>query len=128
MFQQAKKIAANTISRKPDNVLPSVILRLQAQQISGTLSANYRDSKTAVQKVASNSPEYPGTCVTTEFLRSKSHSWQAHLECISCYLIKGEGVWWSKTGSSFLFLDGDDSPDYLKVHHSHIFDLCHFRI
>ena len=43
---------------------------------------------------------------------SRIHSWQAHLQCISSYLVFGEVVWWKENVSGYLFLDGDNDPEY----------------
>lgn len=40
------------------------------------------------------------------------HSWQAHLERISHYLIYGEGVLWEYRNGSFVFYDGDSDEDF----------------
>jgi hypothetical protein len=123
MFQQAKKVAMNTTNRKPENVIPSIMLRLQAQQVCGKLSETYQASETKVNKVATDLPPFCGTSLTSKFISSKSRSWQAHLERISSYLVVGEGVWWSKKGNSFIFHDGDHDPDY----HTKGPQLKHFR-
>ena len=53
-------------------------------------------------------------------IRSRLSSWQAHLERICKYLVKGQGVWWDKT---VLFLDGESNPDY----HTEGPQLKHYR-
>ncbi len=73
-------------------------------------------------KVAAKVSPYNGTSITSEFISSRSSSWQGHLERISCYL-EGEGIWWSKNDASFVFFDGDVDPDY----HSEGPALKHFR-
>ena len=55
VFQQAKTIAKNTTNRKPENVIPSIMLRLQAKQINGNLSSTFAAAET---KVAKNLPEF----------------------------------------------------------------------
>jgi hypothetical protein len=110
IFQQAKTIA-NTTNRKPENVLPSILLRLQAKQLNGKMSLTLSAAETEVRKVARNVPEYECTSVTPSFISSRSCSWQAHLERISPYL---EGKWWLKNGgsNSLTFFDGDRDPDF----------------
>ena len=44
--------------------------------------------------------------VTNSFLRSRSHSWQAHLQHISSYSVLKE-LWWKITPDGFAFYDGD---------------------
>ena len=112
MFQQAKKTATNTTNRRPENVIPPVMLRVQAKQLSGKLSTMFRSSETAVKRVCANIPSFNGTAVTTSFINLRIHSWQAHLQCISSYLVFGEVVWWKENVSGYLFLDGDNDPEY----------------
>ena len=49
---------------------------------------------------------YTGTAITKEFLASRMSSWQVHLQSISPYLAKGEGIWWSQTDLTYTFHDG----------------------
>ena len=124
LFQQAKKIAISTTNRKPENVIPSIMLRPQAKQLSGKVSAMYQASETEVVKVAAKVPPFNGTSVTSEFITSRLRSWQGHLERISSYLVVGEGIWWSKkVDDLFVFNDGDTDIDY----RSEGPDLKHFR-
>ena len=55
IFQQAKQIALKCTNRKPENVIPSVLIRLQAKGITGKLSNIYQSAKTRVENVASKS-------------------------------------------------------------------------
>lgn len=113
IFQQAKTIASNTTNRKPENVIPSIVLRLQAKQLNGKLSSTFAAAETEVKKVAKNVPQFERTCVSSSYINSRSYSWQAHVERISHYLVLGEGKWWKRNGSSnsFTFFDGDGDPD-----------------
>lgn len=115
IFQQAKTIARCTTNRKPENVIPSIMLRLQAKQLNGKLSSTFEAAETEVRKVAKNVPEFERTCISSSFINSRSYSWQAHVERISHYLVLGEGKWWQKNESSdsFTFFDGDRDPDSL---------------
>ena len=88
------------------------MLRIQAKQPSGKLSTMFRSSETAVKRVCANIPSFNGTAVTTSFINLRIHSWQAHLQCISSYLVFGEVVWWKENVSGYLFLDGDNDPEY----------------
>ena len=82
MFQQAKKIARNTTNRKPENVIPSILLRLQAKQIMGKLSLAYQASETEVKKVATTVKPCGGTTVSDYFVTHTS-SWQ-HMYIYTC--------------------------------------------
>ena len=123
LFQQAKKIAASTTNRKPENVIPSIMLRLQAKQINGKISSMYQASETEVKKIAAKVPSFSGTSLTSEFITSRSSSWQGHLERISTFLVLGEGVWWEKSGSLFVFHDADTDLNF----NSEGPELKHFR-
>ena len=41
----------------------------------------------------------------------RNHSWQAHLERISPFLVYGKGVWWVEREDSYHFLDGATDPE-----------------
>ena len=111
IFQQAKHIAEETTNRRPENVIPSILIRLQAQAITGKLSGIYHSAKTRVEKVASNCRTFNGTKVSKSFVDARLHSWQAHLKRISAYLVS-KNVWWKATSEGYEFNDGDDDPEF----------------
>lgn len=49
--------------------------------------------------------------VQNSFVTQREHSWQAHLERISPFLVN-ERRWWAETPNSYEFMDGDKDPDY----------------
>ena len=106
LFQQAKQIASRCTNRKPDNVITEVLVRIQAKNISGSLSSVYKSAKSRVDTHASKSCPFQRTKIGTEFVASRPHSWQAHLKRISRFLLKGK-VWWDSTDDEFFF-DGDE--------------------
>jgi len=65
-----------------------------------------------VKRVAATVPSFSCTMVSEDFVRSRSRSWQIHLERISSFLLCGEGVWWQKVGSTYRFFDGDGDADF----------------
>ena len=108
IFSQARRSASLTSNRQPQNVLSTTVLRLQAKnKLTDTCGYN-GDSRVA--KAAANVPAYKGTHIDKEFLKHRSHSWEAHLLRISDYLVPGKGVWWKETASSYVFIDGDRDP------------------
>ena len=112
LFQQAKSIASKCSNRKPDNVISSVLLRLQAREISGKLSNMYGKVESRVGSVASKSAtSYYGTTVSKTFIEERPHSWQAHLSRISSFLIQ-EQIWWKEEPENVVFFDGDNDPNY----------------
>ena len=122
IFQQAKQIAQRCTNRKPENIIPSVLIRIQAKGMTGVLSNVYQSANTRVESVACKTPSFAGTQVTKSFILARSHSWQAHLKRISCFLFPSK-VWWNTTPDGFLFNDGDSDPEYRAEGP----DLCHFR-
>ena len=88
------------------------MLRIQAKQLSGKLSNMFRSSERAVKRVCAIIPSFNRTAVTTFFRNSRIHSWQGHLQRISSYLVFSEGVLWKESVSGYLFLDGDNDPEY----------------
>ena len=112
LFSQIKHISQRATNRKPDNVLTTVLLSLQAKEESGTGTTvtTIQKQGTMVSEVAKNVPPYNGPYISTDFLKCRMPSWQAHLERISTYLRMGEGVWWDKKDSGYQFRDADTDP------------------
>ena len=65
---------------------------------------------TQVSSIAKHLPKLPGTAIKRTFIKHRVASWQIHLQRISPFLTRGEGVWWKHTDDGFRFLDGDDDP------------------
>ncbi len=112
LFGQAKQIALNTTNRKPNNVIPEILLRLQIKQNEGKLISALRAGQTKVSKVAKHVSAYPGTRVDKQLLTNRSSSWQAHLQRLSTYLVLGHGEWWREDEAGFVFHDSDSDPDF----------------
>jgi len=112
MFQQMKQTAVRTTNRHPGNVVSSILLHLQAKQLAGQLSQSLEHGESRVKKASVGVPPFSGTVVSRDFVRSRSSSWQAHLERISSFLVCGEGLWWQKTQDGFRFFDGDSDPSF----------------
>ena len=108
-FSQIKHIGLKATNRRPENVLTTVLLSMQAKDLTGTNSTttSLKRQATMVTEVANKVPPYSGTVISTEFLKTRMASWQAHLQRISPYLIHGEGVWWKREQQSYRFLDSD---------------------
>ncbi len=79
-------------------------------------------ASTRVENVANKCKPYKGMEISNSFIASRSHSWQAHLQCISTYLVSKE-VWWKTTADGFCFHDSDIDPEY----HPEGPSLHHFR-
>lgn len=119
LFSQVKHVSMRATNRKPDNVLTTVLLSMQAEEIVKTGPNATQDS--IVSRVSKQVPPYKGTRVSKSFVNSRIQSWQAHLETISPYLEHG-GVWWQAAEGGYTFFDSDSDSEY----NSHGPDLMHF--
>ena len=122
LFGQARTIAESCTNHHPDNVIPQIMLRLQAKQEQHEVLASVSKGDSQVSHVAKDLPPLPGTIVTSSFIRKREDSWQIHLQQISPFLVAGVGVWWSYTSNGFVFHDGDTDPAnssdaFLLMHH-----------
>ena len=86
----ASKIATTTSNRKPENVLPNILLRLQAgaQRDRNTLEEQNYSIRTAAKPL----PPATNTTVTKVMMRKYAFNLQAHLNRIAPYLEAGQGV------------------------------------
>ena len=112
LFSQAKHIGLKATSRKPENVLPTILLCMQARPNTGNCLQSIHKQDSMVSVAASHVCKYTGTYISYTFLSSRLSSWQAHLMRISSYLKHGEGVWWKKEEHGVRFLDGANDPHF----------------
>ena len=84
LFSQVKRVSMRATNKKPDNVLTTVLLGMQAKEIIKTGPNATQDS--IVSRVSKQVPPYKGTYVFKSFVNSCIQSWKAHLERISPYL------------------------------------------
>ena len=96
LFSQAKHVGLTATNRKPENVLPTILLCMQTRQNTRDCLQSICQQDSMVTAAASQLDEYPGTYISYNFLSSRLASWQAHLMRISSFLKHGEGVWWKK--------------------------------
>ena len=82
-----------------------------------------KTANSSVAWAARELPKYKGTTITSEFISSRSKSWQCHLQRIAHYLLPGKGVWWEDTHNGYWFFDGSDDP----ISHPEGPVLRHFR-
>ena len=112
LFGQAKNMVQNTTNRQPATVIPNVLLRLQARQKKGMLHKEYHQSCNRISKeIQEMRGEPKNTVVELDYISNRMQSWEAHLQRISPYLTKGEGVWWQKTHTGYMFMDGHGEAD-----------------
>lgn len=131
LFGQGRIIAESCTNHHLENVIPQVMLRLQAKQERHMAMASVEKGDTQVSHVAKDLPKLPGTTVKISFIGHRKDSWQIHLQRISPFLIAGEGVWWTGVGGGFHFWDGDgdsstqseDSFTLLHFHQNSVVDV-----
>ena len=123
LFGQGRKAAEMASNRHPQNVITTVLLRLQAKKETGKMLHSVNEADSQVSKAALNVHIVEGSTFAKRFITQRKHSWQAHLERISPFLLEGEGVWWNEEGDSYKFYDGATDPPY----HSQGPKLLHFR-
>jgi len=92
LFGQVKRIAENTTNRKPENILPNVLLRLQAKKERHDIYTVHQNQANAISKDARAICTSENTIFEAAFISQRLDSWQAHLEEIACYLLPGK-VW-----------------------------------
>jgi len=107
----SEDIASNTSNRKPESVIPNILLRLQAKQKQTNLYSSMQASSSRISKETEGVAQYTNknTVITHDFIKSRTSSWQGHLQRVSHYLKQGEGQWWKGTDSGYEFHDGDNS-------------------
>ena len=104
LFSQAKHISLRATSRKPENVLPTILLSLQAREKLGDMQQSIRKQDSIVSAVAKKLPPFEGTFVDAGFISRRIQSWQGHLQRISTYLQHRENVWWKRENNGFSIL------------------------
>ena len=112
LFGQARRSASAASNRHPQNVLSTIILRLQAKATFKDKPDAEKTADSIVSKAGTDVPRYRGTMISKSFSDAHQRSWQVHLKRISHYLIVNKGVWWEETASHFHFFDGDDDPEF----------------
>ena len=123
IFGQARQIGEDCTNHHADNVIPQIMLRLQAKQEQREIMASVKKGDSQVAHVAKDMPLLPGTKVKSTYIQEREDSWQVHLQRISPFLVAGEGVWWSQTPNGFVFHDGDTDP----ANPNDAFSLMHHR-
>ena len=124
--------AAKCTDRKPENMLPGILKRLQVKQASTSAAINptleLRSKNSRISTHAMGLSAYEGTVVRKAWVQQRPHAWQAHLERIAHFLVEGKGQWWKvfDTGEdiAFQFNDGDSEPKSLLPEKP---QLLHFR-
>ena len=72
LFSQAKHISLCATNWKPENVLPTILLSLQARQKKSEAQQSVQKQETIVSSLAKSLPPYPGTTISKLFKRGHS--------------------------------------------------------
>ena len=112
LYGQARRTAEATSNWHPENIIFTVLLRLQAKKELGKILHCVNEADSQVSKAAANLSAFKESKFSKCFVEYRLHSWQAHLERISPFLLEGEGVWWREFNGIYYFMDGDDDPNY----------------
>jgi hypothetical protein len=83
LFGQGRTIAESCTNHHLENIIPQVMLRLQAKQERHMAMVSVEKGDTQVSPVAKDLPNFPGTTVKASFIRHRQDSWQNHLQSIS---------------------------------------------
>ena len=123
LFSQAKHISLRATNRKVENVLPTILVSMQARQSLGNCQHSIQKQNSMVSTAATKLSSYTGTYISHTFISRRLSSWQAHLMRISSYLKHGKGIWWKSEENRIRFLDSANDPAYQSVGPK----LLHFR-
>ena len=111
LFGQIKRIAEITSNRKPENILPNILLRLQAKAECRDIFTTYHSQSNAISKDARAVCTSENSVFEIEFIEQRLDTWQAHLEDIACILLPGS-IWWQTRDNKIEFFDGNMQPDF----------------
>lgn len=103
LFGQGRRIAETCTNHHPENVIPQIMLRLQAKQEQAALLLSIEKADTQVSTIAQHLPPLPGMRLKKPFIEKRTDSWQLHLQRICPFLLAGPGVWWEPTEDGFHF-------------------------
>ncbi len=112
LFSQIKRISLRATNRKTDNVLPTILLCIQARQKMDDYKPLATKQEGTVTSASHKVEPYQGTEIEKSFINSRLQSWQAHLERTSTFLQHGENTWWEETSESYKFFDSDTDASY----------------
>ena len=101
IFGQARAIAKKRTNRHPENMIPQILLRMQAKQDQRKVIQSVQQAETQVSKTAYHLKHFNSSHFTKAFLKQHGRSWQVHIQRISPFLAKGKGVWWQPIPDGF---------------------------
>ena len=83
-------------NRRPGDIITPSLVRLQAEQhMAETRQGNaVKAQESQISKYYKVLPPFPNTIIPHRYIMRNPREYQAHLQCISDFLVCGEGVWW----------------------------------
>ena len=110
---QAKKIGEDTTSRRPNDIVPTVMVRLQAE-LERQDSHKPGQVESEIGKIAKKL--YPLRCTKVnrnfgDATDAEKANFLALMKAISPYLQQGPNVWWHKEPNEIVFHDGAWEPE-----------------
>ena len=110
---QTRRIAEATTSRRPNEIVPTVLLRMQAET-ENKLTSSLLDTESQLRKLAAKLQPLQNTIVDIKQLTSAGdkENFRALMRMISPYLKRGPGVWWAIEDGLIIFRDGSEEPDF----------------
>ena len=114
LFGQGRKAAEMASNRHSENIISTALLRLQAKKETGKMLHSVNEADSQVSRAAATIRTCTSSASTFKktFVAERQHSWQAHLERISPFIVHGEGVWWEQDEAAYYFRDGPDDLDF----------------
>lgn len=113
LFGQAKNMVQTTTNRQPNNVIPNILLRLQAKRMKGEMYKSYKSKiPKEIRELRKSESHTINTLIAKAFLIGRMSSWQAHLQRIGPFLEPEIGIWWRSTDECYEFLDSNNEPNF----------------
>ena len=109
---QTRAIATATTSRRPNEIVSSVMIRVQAETERALENQSGQLQDRTVERIAKQLYPLGCTIVRVDKLsnQSQKENFLALMKTIAPFLHCGEGVWWHNEGNILFFHDGDREP------------------
>ena len=109
-FSTIKEITKRTSNGHASHIIPNSLLRIQAENLMSEKPKPIVTQHSLIGKYAETLPPSQNTIFTKDEI--DCFGYQAHLERISDFLLRGEGVWWhfDDVSKCIIFHDGAEEP------------------
>jgi len=115
IFNAIKRITKQTSNYHPGQIIPNLLVRLQAENELGLHDDDVGRQQSQISKLAKSLPPATNSCFPKTIIIKYSREWQAHLQQISDFLLEKEGVWWSQNDDTVLFNDVTNYPPAMEA-------------